>query len=94
METPVEDMRIGVLQTTIDCLNLYREGYLETKDKAWWYQMIQLLPSSYNQKRTITMSYENVMTIINQRSSHKLDEWHDLIAKLRLLPYVNEIRGE
>lgn len=85
---------IGALQIIIDCLNHWREGYLETKDKEYWWQMIQLLPMSYNQRRTITMNYENVMTIINQRTGHKLDEWRDLIAELRKLPYVNEIRGE
>lgn len=83
-----------VSQYIVGCLNEAREKYLETKDKKWWWLMIQLLPSSYNQRRTITMNYENVMTIINQRSNHKLDEWHDLIAELRKLPYVNEIRGE
>ena len=56
--------------------------------------MIQLLPSSYNQKRTITLSYENVMNIINQRTGHKLDEWNEFVGILKDLPYVKEIRGE
>lgn len=88
----------GVWFTTltemIDLLNDTRKIYLESRDKNDWWQMIQLLPSSYNQKRTITMNYENVMNIINQRSNHKLDEWINLVAELKKLPYVKEIRGE
>lgn len=56
--------------------------------------MIQLLPQSYNQRRTVTMNYENVMNIINQREHHKLDEWVELVKILKELPYVKEIRGE
>ncbi|MBR2556336.1 MAG: hypothetical protein IKE94_15930 [Aeriscardovia sp.] len=82
------------LMNTIGALNLAREFYLKTKDKKYWWQMIQLLPSSYNQRRTITMNYENVMSIINQREGHKLDEWREMVATLRTLPYVKEIRGE
>jgi len=84
----------ATLQDIIDALNLARDLYRETKDKDYWWQMIQLLPSSYNQKRTITMNYENVMTIINQREGHKLDEWRLLIERLKELPYVKEIRDE
>lgn len=82
------------LMNTIGALNLAREFYLRTKDKKYWWQMIQLLPSSYNQRRTITMNYENVMSIINQREGHKLDEWRTMVETLRTLPYVKEIRGE
>ena len=82
------------LMNTIGELNLAREFYLRTKDKKYWWQMIQLLPSSYNQRRTITMNYENVMNMINQREGHKLDEWREMVATLRTLPYVKEIRGE
>jgi hypothetical protein len=83
-----------VLQLTINALNASRTMYLKTKDKDYWWQMIQLLPSSYNQRRTITMNYENVMTIINQRTGHKLDEWNDFVKILHGLPYVDDIRGE
>ena len=81
----------GVFGRTINSLNYARKKYLETKDKDWWWQMIQLLPSSYNQRRTVTMNYENVMTIIKQRSGHKLDEWNQFVGILKDLPYVSEI---
>ena len=64
---------------------------VEPKDKRIWWQLIQLLPTSYNQKRTITMNYENVITIIRQRTGHKLDEWNTLIEILKDLPYIKEI---
>ena len=82
---------IGALQIIIECLNNWREHYLESKDKLDWWQMIQLLPSSYNQRRTVTMNYENVVTIIKQRTGHKLDEWNDFVAILTDLPCVKEI---
>ena len=84
----------GVLGRTIDSLNYSRKKYLETKDKDWWWQMIQLLPSSYNQKRTITMNYENVISMIKQRTGHHLDEWNDFIEELKKLPYIKEIMGD
>ena len=59
----------------INDLNWSREKYLETKNKDYWWQLIQLLPSSYNQRRTVTLNYENVINMINQRSNHKLDGW-------------------
>lgn len=82
-----------VLGITIATLNYAREKFLETQDKAWWWQMIQLLPSSYNQRRTVTMSYENVFTILRQREGHKLDEWRNLCEILKGLPNVKEIGG-
>lgn len=85
---------IDALVDLIDILNACREKYLETKDKKWWWQLIQLLPSSYNQKRTITMNYENAITIIKQRTGHKLDEWSVLIEELKKLPHLEEIIGE
>lgn len=85
----------GLLSSIIDTLNYCRSKYLETKDKNWWWQLVQLLPSSYNQKRTVTMNYENVMAIINQRTGHKLDEWKTLIDRFETyLPYVKAIRAE
>ena len=82
---------IDALVDLIDILNACREKYLETKDKKWWWQLIQLLPSSYNQKRTITMNYENAATIIKQRTGHKLDEWNIFINELKQLPYIEKI---
>lgn len=82
------------LEEVIQTLNIMRERYIKTNDKEFWWQIIQLLPSSYNQKRTITMNYENVMNIINQRQYHKLDEWVNFVKYLRILPYIKEIRDE
>ena len=79
------------LQYTIDTLNLCRNLYLTTKDKGDWWQLIQLLPTSFNQKRTVTMNYENAVTIIKQRNGHKLDEWHTLILELIKLPNLAQI---
>lgn len=82
------------LQFVIDIMNVAREDYLESKSKDDWWQLIQLLPTSYNQKRTVTMNYENVISIIRQRSGHRLDEWHDFIKTLKELPYIKEIIEE
>lgn len=70
----------GTIELIIDVLNNAREWYLETKDKKYWWQMIQLLPSSYNQKRTVMLNYEVLANIYKSRRNHKLDEWaeHDL----------------
>ena len=73
----------SVLQDVIDCINLHRQVYVDTKAKENWYTMIQLLPSSFNQRRTVTMNLENAVNIINQRSHHKLDEWHVLCDFLK-----------
>lgn len=80
-----------VLQIIIDSLNNYRNLYLKTKDKEYWWQLIQLFPSSYNQKRTICMSYETVFKIIRERTGHKLTEWEDFCIVLKELPYIKEI---
>lgn len=80
-----------VLEVTIRYLNHYRDRFNERKDKVDWWQMIQLLPSSYNQKRTVLLNYEVVARIIEQRTGHKLDEWKQLIDVLGRLPYLKEI---
>ena len=77
----------------IPTLNEYRQKYINTKDKRYWWQMIQLLPSSYNQRRTVMMNYETVFNIINQRSGHKLDEWREFVDMLTGLPYVRELKS-
>lgn len=70
-----------------------RQRYLATKDKRYWYDMIQLLPSSYNQMRTVTMNYEVLVNIFYARRSHKLDEWHTLCDVILTLPYARELIG-
>lgn len=82
---------IKALNHTLKCMNDYREEYLKDKEKHNWWQLIQLLPSSYNQRRTLTMNYENVVTIIKQRTGHKLDEWTEFVEVLKGLPYIREI---
>ena len=80
------------MQAVIEYLEDLRLRYLETKDKQLWYDMIQFLPSSYNQMRTCTMNYENLIAMYNSRCNHKLNEWHvfcdDFIASL---PYAEEL---
>ena len=85
---------INTLQECISTMNFYRDKYLKSKNKEDWWQMIQMLPSSYNQKRTINMSYEVVFKMIKERTGHKLDEWNDFVAILKDLPYVKEIINE
>lgn len=75
----------------IGLLNHYRELYLETKDKKYWWQMIQLLPSSYNQKRTIMLNYEVLANMYESRKNHKLDEWNDFCDWIERLPYFEMI---
>lgn len=82
------------LADLIQHLNLCRKKFLETKDKDDWWQIIQLLPSSYNQRRTICMSYETVFKIINERTGHKLDEWIEFVDCLKELPYVKMMIGD
>nr|DAT84977.1 MAG TPA: hypothetical protein [Caudoviricetes sp.] len=79
------------LLSTIAGLNHYREKYLETKDKTYWWQMIQLLPSSYNQKRTVQLNYQVLLNMYHSRKNHKLDEWHTFCDWIERLPYFKEI---
>ena len=85
---------LDILRCTIEMLNAYRESYLETKDKQDWWQMIQLLPSSYNQKRTVMLNYEVLENIYKSRRNHKLDEWHTFCDWIESLPYSELITGE
>lgn len=102
-----EHSPIWSLNMTIKMLNFYRKKYLETKTKpmkeeakraqlikAYWWQMIQLLPSSYNQKRTLMLNYEVLANIYKSRSNHKLDDWHTLCDWIEELPYSELITGE
>ena len=83
-----------VLYTIIEALNFYRTKFLETKDKVYWWQMIQLLPTSYNQKRTIDLNYEVLASQYRQRKDHKLDEWHQYCDWIKTLPYSEFITME
>lgn len=83
---------LDVLCLVIDLLNRYRNSYNETKDKRYWDSMIQLLPTSYNQMRTVTLNYENLINIYNARRNHKLKEWHTLCEWIEeSIPYFKEI---
>lgn len=102
-----EHSPIWSLNMTIKMLNFYRKKYLETKTKpmkeeakraplikAYWWQMIQLLPSSYNQKRTVMLNYEVLANMYKSRRNHKLDEWHTFCDWIEELPYSELITGE
>lgn len=83
-----------ILEFTIDMLNKFRKLFLETKDKKYWWQMIQLLPSSYNQKRTVMLNYEVLANIYKWRKDHKLDCWRTFCDWIETLPYSELITGE
>lgn len=85
---------IDILEETIGMLNRAREMFLETKDKKYWWQMIQLLPTSYNQKRTVMLNYEVLANIYKSRKHHRLDEWHTLCDWIEELPYSELITGK
>lgn len=82
---------LTILSSTIKTLNSCRECYLKEKDKFFWWQMIQLLPSSYNQKRTVMLNYEVLSNIYQHRRNHKLDEWRELCKWIEGLPYSEVI---
>ena len=82
-----------ILEETVNMLNKARKMFLETKDKRYWWQMIQLLPSSYNQKRTVMLNYEVLANIYKSRKDHKLDEWRDFCSWIETLPYSELITG-
>lgn len=84
----------SALDAVIMLLNTARTLYLETKEKTYWWQMIQLLPSSYNQKRTVMLNYEVLANIYKSRRNHKLDEWHTLCDWIETLPYSELITGK
>ena len=102
------DSPLGVLEHTIDALNRYRDKYLEAKNKflykgvagaqiemyKYWWQMIQLLPQSYNQKATLILNYEVLANIYKSRRNHKLDEWREFCKWIEELPYSELITGK
>ena len=79
------------LKPTVDLLNVYRERFIDTKDKEDWWQLIQLLPSSYNQRRTWDLNYAVLRNIYHARRNHKIDEWHTLCDWIETLPYAKEL---
>lgn len=82
------------LDYVVHVLNYYRKKFIETKDKRFWWQMIQLLPSSYNQRRTYFLNYAVLKAMYHARKNHKLDEWRDFCEFIRTLPYSELITGE
>jgi len=87
----MSDFALKSLDNTISVLEDRRQRYLETKDTAYWHDMIQLLPTSYNQMRTCTMNYENLINIYYARRNHKLPEWHTFCDWIASLPYAKEL---
>ena len=91
----VEHLRsLRVMHEVIDELNFYRDKFNKNKKKEDWWEMIQLLPTSYNQKRTVHLNYEVLGTIYHQRRHHKLDEWHVFCDTIKTLPYSEFITRE
>lgn len=86
------DAALDMMQKNIDFLEGLRKDYVITKDKSLWYSIIQLLPESYNQTRTVTMTYENIHNMYFQRKNHKLTEWAEAFIKwIESLPYAKEL---
>ena len=87
VENLYEDVIDRPFKDIIDCLNFFRGLYIQNNDKDDWWQMIQLLPSSYNQKRTVFLNYAVLANMYHQRKGHKLDEWHNFCDMIEKLPY-------
>lgn len=87
----MDEETLSHMQAVVDYLEVLRLRFIETKDKQIWYDIIQFLPSSYNQMRTCTMNYENLISMYNSRKNHKLDEWHVFCDFIRELPYAGEL---
>ena len=87
----MSEVALACLDNTIGILEEQRRKFLETKDKAYWYDMIQLLPTSYNQMRTTTLNYETLVNIYDARRYHKLYEWHVYCDWIASLPYAKEL---
>ena len=94
IEHLTEGNRQGLEQCVLSALNTARENFIETKDNLWLWQMIQELPSSYNQKRTVMLNYEVLANMYESRKNHKLDEWRDFCKWAETLPYSELITGE
>ena len=90
----LDEHSTGLLDQIIGFLNIYRKYYLETKNKDDWWNMIQILPTSYNQKRTLLLNYEVLANMYGSRRNHKLDEWREFCAWIETLPYSQLITGK
>lgn len=90
----LNDECMDYLDAAVLCLNRYRELFQKDKNKSWWWQMIQLLPSSYNQRRTVMLNYAVLKNIYNARRNHKLDEWNLFCGWIERLPYSELITGK
>ena len=84
---------LSILKATIEALNNFRDLYNEMPSKTYWYQLIQLLPSSYNQRRTIFLNYEVLANMYHSRKNHKLDEWRTFCNWIETLPFSELITG-
>ena len=84
----------SMMEIIMNTLNYYRQMYIDTKEKKYWWQMIQLLPTSYNQKRTVMLNYEVLVGMYRDRKAHKLDEWHTFCDWIEGLPYSELITGK
>lgn len=87
----LSERSLRVLEAVIDELNFNREKFIETKDKSYWHNMIQLLPTSYEQKRTVQLNYAVLKNMRHARKNHKLDEWREFCERIDKLPYLKEI---
>ena len=87
----LNDKSLKMMDNLLEYIESVRQTYLETKDKELWYNLIQLLPSSFNQMRTVTMNYENLRNMYFARKTHKLDEWHVYCDWIKSLPYSKEL---
>ena len=90
----MSETALNCLDGVIAVLEETRQKFLETKDRAYWHDMIQLLPSSYNQMRTCTMNYENLINMYHARRNHKLSEWHTFCDWVESLPHSDLITGK
>ena len=86
-------MSLAHMDSAIRLLNIYRTKYLAHKDKDYWWQLIQILPSSYNQRRTVILNYAVLKAMYHARKNHKLDEWHTFCRWIETLPYSEVITG-
>ena len=84
-------MSLEMMDNIIKLLNVYRANYLDTKEKIYWWQLIQMLPSSYNQRRTVQFNYAVLKAMYHARKNHKLDEWHTFCEWVESLPYFKEL---